>query len=365
MPTTHSPAALTVGVGLYIQWINFEYTENIFKLKFTYILNIFTAVCNDDGTLWLFLIIFNINNLVKIWIASPNKHQPFVILPAALSMGYRKISHDVKIATVRLYECGLLELNDILDCCGFSHRTWYRVLKLWRETGDVIPEAQSLWGHVQTLDWEDISYLLELIRDNPDYFLDELLSLLETNCFISVHYTIFCELKQLNVSQKKLKRIALERDKERRADYICTHGTVLSRGGRIPRWNVQGCPLCWKALQKVSKKHMCSKEAGLCSWAAYINRSSPHTWRHCCRDCSWGVNDKRAFPWVSWVQCREFLLRYILYSSWFHPHQLPKCSAYPGPLIVLVMDNARIHYGDEILELADQFGKKSEKIWCQ
>ena len=33
-----------------------------------------------------------------------------------------------------------------------------------------------------------------------------------------------------------------------------------------------------------------------------------------------------------------------------------------APLSVLVMDNACIHHGDEILELADQFGKKSEKI---
>ena len=104
-------------------------------------------------------------------------------------MGYRKISRNVKIAAVRLYERGLLELDDILDCCGFSHRTWYCVLKLWHETGDVIPEAQSLRGRVRTLDREDIDYLLELIRDNPDYFLDELLSLLETNRFISVHYT--------------------------------------------------------------------------------------------------------------------------------------------------------------------------------
>jgi len=33
------------------------------------------------------------------------------------------------------------------------------------------------------------------------------------------------------------------------------------------------------------------------------------------------------------------------------------CSAYPGPLSVLVMGNAKIHHGDAILELADQFGK--------
>lgn len=136
-------------------------------------------------------------------------------------MGFRKISRDVKIAAVRLYERGLLDLEDILDCCGFARRTWFRVLKLWRETGDVVPEAQTIRGRVRNLDHEDIAYLLELIRDNPDYFLDELLHLLETNRFISVHYTtIFRELERLNVSRKKLKKIAIERDEERRADFI-------------------------------------------------------------------------------------------------------------------------------------------------
>lgn len=36
---------------------------------------------------------------------------------------------------------------------------------------------------------------------------------------------------------------------------------------------------------------------------------------------------------------------------------MPICSAYPGPLSVLVMDNAKIHHGNDILELADRFGK--------
>ena len=35
---------------------------------------------------------------------------------------------------------------------------------------------------------------------------------------------------------------------------------------------------------------------------------------------------------------------------------MPLCSAYPGPLSILVMDNATVHHGDEILELTDQFG---------
>ena len=34
------------------------------------------------------------------------------------------------------------------------------------------------------------------------------------------------------------------------------------------------------------------------------------------------------------------------------------CTPFPGNLSVLVMDNARIHHGEEILELAERFG------WC-
>jgi transposase len=136
-------------------------------------------------------------------------------------MGFRIIGRDVKIAAIRLYECGLLDLDDILDCCGFSRRTWFRVWKLWSETGNVVSEASSLRGRLRDLDQEDLGYLLKLIHENPDYFLDELLGLLETNYFIAVHYTtIFRELERLNVSRKKLKKIALERNEERRADFV-------------------------------------------------------------------------------------------------------------------------------------------------
>jgi transposase len=35
---------------------------------------------------------------------------------------------------------------------------------------------------------------------------------------------------------------------------------------------------------------------------------------------------------------------------------MPLTSAFPGPLSVLVLDNTRIHHGEEILELAERFG---------
>jgi transposase len=134
---------------------------------------------------------------------------------------FRKISCDVKIAAIRIYEHGLLNLEDILECCGFSEHTWYRILKLWRDTGDVVNPSQSLRGRCRLLDHDDVQYLIQLIHQNPDYFLDELLYLLETNRFISANYiTIHRELERCGVSHKKLKRIAIERDEAKRADFI-------------------------------------------------------------------------------------------------------------------------------------------------
>ena len=133
----------------------------------------------------------------------------------------RRISRDIKIAAIRLHERQLLDLTDILECCGFSRRTWFRILKLWRETGDVVSESASVVGQVRRLDYSDIRYLQDLIKQNPDYFLDELLYLLKTNRFISVHYSTICrELRRAGISRKKLQKVARERKEDLRMDFI-------------------------------------------------------------------------------------------------------------------------------------------------
>ncbi|KAG2055271.1 hypothetical protein BDR06DRAFT_989193, partial [Suillus hirtellus] len=99
-------------------------------------------------------------------------------------MGFRKISRDVKLAAIRLHERDLLNLRNILDSCGFSERTWFRISRLWRETGDVVNHRPTIRGRLRALDREDINCLLRLI------------------------------------SYKKLKRIAKERNETLRAEFI-------------------------------------------------------------------------------------------------------------------------------------------------
>ena len=142
-----------------------------------------------------------------------------ILLPP--NMPFRKISRDLKLAAVRLYQGNHLPLDDILDCLKISESTFYRVLSLWNTTGDVVQHTFAICGCPRILHFDDVDYLKRLVKARPDWFLDELLSLLETNRFISAHYsTIHRELVRANISTKKLKTIAAERNENLRADFI-------------------------------------------------------------------------------------------------------------------------------------------------
>jgi hypothetical protein len=85
----------------------------------------------------------------------------------------------------------------------------------------VVHHTFGIRGRPRILHFDDIHYLKCLVKHRPDWFLDELLSLLQTNRFISAHYTtIHRELVCANVSTKKLKTIASERNENLRTDFI-------------------------------------------------------------------------------------------------------------------------------------------------
>ena len=67
--------------------------------------------------------------------------------------------------------------------------------------------------------------MIALINHRPDWFLDELLGLLDTNRFILVHFTtIYRELECSGVSLKKLRWIVKECDENLHADFVRTMG---------------------------------------------------------------------------------------------------------------------------------------------
>ncbi|KAJ7661196.1 hypothetical protein B0H17DRAFT_1163035 [Mycena rosella] len=123
-------------------------------------------------------------------------------------MVHRKISRDVKITALNLYEHGQLSLKDILA-----------FLELWCTTGDVVPYKKSS-GRPRLLHHDDVQYLLRLVSSSPDWFLDELRDLLQTNRFIAAHFTtIHRELEHAGMSLKFLKILAQERSEPTHLDY--------------------------------------------------------------------------------------------------------------------------------------------------
>ncbi|KAG2029105.1 hypothetical protein BDR03DRAFT_1051553 [Suillus americanus] len=92
-------------------------------------------------------------------------------------MGNRKISADLKFAAIRLHEQGILRLSEILNCVGFSRMTFYRIKKLYNDTGNIVKPRSQYTGRPH-INLKDLHYLLELIHHHPDWFLDELTTLM-------------------------------------------------------------------------------------------------------------------------------------------------------------------------------------------
>ncbi|KAJ8594983.1 hypothetical protein M405DRAFT_838132 [Rhizopogon salebrosus TDB-379] len=90
----------------------------------------------------------------------------------------------------------------------YKRRTFFRIQKLYRHTGDVVKPRSEFTGRPRKLNLEDVQYLVELVRHRPDWFLDELTGLMLRNRFVATHYTtIHQELYRAGVSLKKLRKM--------------------------------------------------------------------------------------------------------------------------------------------------------------
>ena len=124
-------------------------------------------------------------------------------------IGFQKISHDVKIATIWLYEHNLL----IYSCChGFSEYNSYHILKLWWETGNCYqPRQESLWLASDSRPWQHAVSSLTCLSE--PWLLPWWASLPHKDqllCINALCYYIHHELERAGSSWKELKQIAKE-----------------------------------------------------------------------------------------------------------------------------------------------------------
>jgi len=131
---------------------------------------------------------------------------------------------------MRLYEDDILSKPAILDYLRISSQMFYHVLALWNATGEVIKETNGVCGRPRILHFLDVGYLKCLIRHRPDWFLNELQYLLQTNRFIAAHFTtVHRELVQAGISAKKIKKVASEHNEDLQADFIAHMAQYLPK----------------------------------------------------------------------------------------------------------------------------------------
>jgi transposase len=136
------------------------------------------------------------------------------------TMPMRYITPGLKLAAVRMYEGGHMQLPQILRIVNFSRSTFFRTWEIWRTRRHVVLPPSPLVGRPRLMVKDDLDYILDLIRHNPSKFLDELGNMLENSRFIAMHWSTICRaLIQAGVSHKKLRKIAQERNENVRSDF--------------------------------------------------------------------------------------------------------------------------------------------------
>ncbi|KAJ8585148.1 hypothetical protein M405DRAFT_745738 [Rhizopogon salebrosus TDB-379] len=81
-------------------------------------------------------------------------------------MPYRSISETRNNPLVQQTE--LRSMTDVLNAVGFSRPTFFRTLKLHRETGHVSKPRSLRHGRPRALNYSEIHHLLEFIKQRPD-----------------------------------------------------------------------------------------------------------------------------------------------------------------------------------------------------
>nr|GAT47754.1 Tc1-mariner class transposase [Mycena chlorophos] len=257
----------------------------------------------------------------------------------------KAIAPRVKDVAITLYKRKLLPLTTILSVVRFSRATFFRALQHKCKTGMPAPLPSRRRGRKRLVLRPDLAHLLNLIRTRTEHFLDELMWHLRRNRFLSVHFTtIFRELERQDISHKRLHKIAAERNEPLRMDY-------LRRMNQYTPEQLGFIDETSKDERTVGRRFGWSKRGTRAESRQPFVRATRLTATGL-MSLDGMVTNRVIIGSMKRKQFVEFLEQSVM----------PLTSPFPGPLSVLVMDNAKIHHGAEIQELAERFGVRIEYL---
>ncbi|PPQ84969.1 hypothetical protein CVT26_008289 [Gymnopilus dilepis] len=238
-----------------------------------------------------------------------------------------------------------LDVPSIRYYTGCPIRTIRRILSEYRRTGTVLRQQllkQTLRGRKQArLTSAHIKFLQGTIRHSPDIYLDELKELLEDRIGLEVdESTIWRALRRSGFTMKKLTRDALERNEERRGLFRLHYGQNYT-----PEQTVFVDESSFDRRTSVRGK----------AWALSGQRAV----RKCffVRGRRYSLLPALSFEGIIWAKVVEGSFTKRLFQE-FIAELLDRMQPFPAPKSVIVMDNARIHKNQDIVDMIHARGMR-------
>ena len=219
-------------------------------------------------------------------------------------MVYRAIHRNVKIAAIQLSEQQLLPLNDILLCCGFSQSTFFRILKIWWETGNVIIE-RVIYGSYQSISSSNRHPLPFATYPSKPRLLPRWASpnVEDQSLYLS---TLHDDPRWTCPHWSQLKTPAMHRPwtEWSFACWLhCSHGPIFAWRVRFHWWSFQRRAYSRETLWEVQERDSSSQISTICAWPTHINCWSSFCWWICGWYIGWGFLDEGLIPPLDGVHC--------------------------------------------------------------
>ena len=287
----------------------------------------------------------------------------------ALTMPSHHVSHDIKARIPILHHNLGYSVKEIGTVLGIKKSLIYKTLFFYRAHGLTYNPHSAQQSRRRHLTSIDISFIQGLLHQRHAIYLDEIQSqlLIRRGTKISLS-TISRTLHRLHFSHKSISGRALERNNELRAIFMnriadqvpdpnmLMFGDEASKdertSGRRWGWSLRGTRCIQRKCFVRGKRFSILPILTLDGIIAYdIIEGS--------------VMAERFVQFLrELVVCSSLKSTLFITNAFFI--QIPLTNPYPGPRSVLILDNCRIHHGEEIRKLVeDDAGTFAVQFICR
>lgn len=273
----------------------------------------------------------------------------------------RRISPDIKECALRLWELGW-DRSAICSTLLVSQASIYRWAQLFDEFGSVTPPPSPIMGRPRIIGLAALTAIKEIYTRHADTYLVELQWWLARHHDIQISISALQEtLERTGLTRKLLHKIAIERDIERRRDFLYTIRHDFSGTGRE-----------FVTIDESSKnEHDVARRYGRApigmeaDFEDYFIRGIRYTLvaamgidGYIAQRVVEGSLDSFDFFHfiVEDVVCSFISACRLVVSDHANHFQVPEMGAFPDDNSVLIMDNCQIHHMDTLQETLNAQG---------